>query len=585
MQRSSRSCCWVAGGQPGNKRALYDADRHDDDDGDHSDHSNGGNGDHSDHSNGGNGDHSDHSNGDHGDHSDHSNGDHSDHSNGDHSDHSNGDHGTAPATTAPVPDTTGTPTEAATPAATDAPTAATTTAAPTTTTATTATATPETAVSLSGAAGVGDSLYPQLGNRGYDALHYDIELDVDPEANTITGLTTVEALATENLATFNLDFSGLEVHKVTVDGNEAEFSRSDTELTVQPAVALASGQEFSTGVSYSGAPDPVADPGVPFFTPGWQSRDGVIFTANQPSGSMTWFPSNNHPVDKATFEIRVTVPSSTTAAATGILSDETTAAGRTTSTWIMSDPMATYLAAVYIGDFERIDGGQLDSDGPLIRDYVPADAPREVIQALSVTPEALRFLEDRLGPYPFDAYGTIVMPFSLGFALENQTLSLHGPGVIGPGFIAHEAAHQWLGNSVALQDWSDIWLNEGFATYLHMMFEAEHFGTDFDAQMQQLHRQLPHITNVVPKRISVEELFDNSVYVRGAMTLHALRLHAGDDVFFTILRAHYDRSAGDTTNTAEFLAIVDEFAGSDAVDLVESWLYDETTPATLPGSP
>ena len=130
-----------------------------------------------------------------------------------------------------------------------------------------------------------------------------------------------------------------------------------------------------------------------------------------------------------------------------------------------------------------------------------------------------------------------------------------------------------------------MWLNEGFATYLHMMFEAEHYGRDFDTQMQQLHAQLPGITDVVPKRITVEELFDASVYIRGAMTLHALRLHAGDDVFFAILRAHYDRSAGGTTNTAEFLAIVDELAGSEAVALVESWLYDETVPATLPGSP
>ena len=498
----------------------------------------------------------------------------------------------ATATKPAAPDTTDTPTEATTTTATDSQAAATTTATPTTTTATpttttatTSTATTATAVSLSVADGVGDSLYPQLGNSGYDALHYDIALDVNPAANTISAVTTIEALATVNLSTFNLDLSGLEVHSITVDGVEAAFSRSGAELTVQPAVALAAGQEFSTRVTYSGGPEPVADPGVPFSSLGWQSQDGVIYTANQPSGSMTWFPSNNHPSDKATFEIRVTVPSSTTAAATGIVINESTVDGRTTSTWVMNDPMATYLAAVYIGDFERIDGGRLDSDGPLMRDYVPADAAPAVVRALSVTPDVLRFLQERLGPYPFDAYGTIVMPFLLGFVLENQTLSLHGLHTISPDIIAHEAAHQWFGNSVALQDWSDIWLNEGFATYLHMMFEAEHYGRDFDTQMQQLHAQLPGITDVVPKRIAVEELFDASVYVRGAMTLHALRLHAGDDVFFAILRAHYDRSAGGTTNTAEFLAIVDELAGSEAVALVESWLYDETVPATLPGSP
>ena len=145
--------------------------------------------------------------------------------------------------------------------------------------------------------------------------------------------------------------------------------------------------------------------------------------------------------------------------------------------------------------------------------------------------------------------------------------------------IAHEAAHQWMGNSVALEDWSDIWLTEGFATYLHLMFEAEHYGGDFDATMQRLHTQLPFVAAVPPKRIAAEELFDASVYLRGAMTLHALRQHAGDDAFFAILRAHYERSAHGTTSTAEFLALVDELAGAEAVALVESWLYDETVPA------
>ena len=426
--------------------------------------------------------------------------------------------------------------------------------------------------------GVGDSFYPFLGNGGYDVLHYEIELDVDPSANTISALTSITAQATENLEIFNLDLSGLEVHSVTVDGTDAEFSRSGHELTVQPASPLTASSQFAVEVVYSGSPEAISDPGVPFSTLGWLHQDGVIYTVSEPSGSMTWFPSNNHPTDKATYEIQITVPEGVTAASNGLLVDETATGGRATYTWRMDDPMATYLAAVYIGDFGRIDHGRLYEDGPLLRDYVPRDAPPEVAQALSVTPKVIAFLEDRLGPYPFDAYGTIVMPFTLGFALENQTLSVHGPAAIGPGIIAHEAAHQWLGDSVTPDDWSEIWLNEGFATYLHLMFEAEHYGTDFQAGMQQLHAALPSITSVAPRQIDVHELFDASVYVRGAMTLHALRLHAGDEPFFEILRTHYDRSAGATTNTEEFLGIVDEIAGPDAVDLVESWLFDDAVP-------
>ncbi len=429
--------------------------------------------------------------------------------------------------------------------------------------------------------GVGDSFYPKLGNPGYDVLHYDIELDVEPSTNTISALTAITAQATENLATFNLDLSGLEVLSVTVDGADAGFSRSGHELTVEPASPLAAGSQFEVEVAYSGSPAAIDDPSVEFFVLGWQQQAGVIYTASEPSGSMTWFPSNNHPTDKATYEIQITVPEGITAASNGLLIDETTTDGRTTFTWRMDDPMATYLAAVYIGDFERIDHGPLYPDGPVIRDYVHSTATPEIAEALAVTPDVIAFLEDLLGPYPFDAYGTIVVPFPLGFALEHQTLSLHGPASIGPSIIAHEVAHQWLGNSVTPDDWSEIWMNEGFATYLHLMYEAEHFEADVQDVIVQIYAQLVAFEIGPPKGIESEDLFGQTVYFRGAVTLHALRLHTGDETFFKILRTHYDRSAGGTTNTQEFLELVDEIAGPDAVDVVESWLFDETVPSSM----
>jgi len=429
---------------------------------------------------------------------------------------------------------------------------------------------------------VGDSFYPLLGNSGYDVLHYDIDLDVEPSANTIDAVTTLTAVAAADLAAFNLDFHGLNVSRVAVNGTETGFSRDGQELTIELVEPISSGAQFTVAVSYSGTPQPIDDPGVPYKALGWHSDQGVIYTASEPSGSMTWYPSNNHPTDKANFTFRITVPDGVTAAATGLLTDEISANGRTTTTWQMNDPMATYLAAVYIGDFERHE--QRLDNGLLIRDYVPRGSDASVLDSLAVAPEAIRFFEEILGPYPFDAYGTIVMPFPLGFALENQTLSIHGPDTVYPYVIAHEVIHQWMGDSVTVDDWSHIWLHEGFAHYLGLMFIADFTGQELEALMAGEHLELTAAETSPPGAIQAHELFDfNTVYRRGALTLHALHTLVGDDLFFSIVRTHYDQSAGGNTNTDLFLEIVDDLAGTGAVSLVESWLYDPEMPGIVSG--
>lgn len=425
-----------------------------------------------------------------------------------------------------------------------------------------------------------DSLYPGLGNTGYNALHYEIELNVTPSTNYISATTLMTARATENLETFNLDLAGLEVDSVIIDGDPATFVRSERELIITPASMIIANSQFETEVRYTGSPEPIEEPGIPVSKIGWLQQEGVIYTLSQPSGSMTWFPSNNHPSDKATYKIQIVVPEGLTAVSNGLLVDETTADAKTTYTWQMDDPMATYLAAVYIGEFERIDHGRLYEGGPLIRSYVFRDAPAEVQEALLIIPEAIKFFEDQIGPYPFDAYGIIVIPFLSDIALENQTLPIHGMNVIDPGIIAHEVAHQWFGNSVTLDDWGDIWLSEGFATYLHLMFESKHFNYNLNDQMDQIHAQLSEMKTGPPKGIGEKDFLDPFViFQRSAASLHALRLQTGDKIFFEILRAHYNRSAGSITNTDEFLDLVDELAGREAVEVVQSWLFDEKTPA------
>ena len=322
----------------------------------------------------------------------------------------------------------------------------------------------------SGAPGLGDLLYPGFGNGGYDVQHYGLDLTVsDVGTGTLTGVTTIEAEATEDLSSFNLDFVGLTVEDIAVNEQPAAFSRNGQELTITPAMPLQAGEIFTVEVTYSGAPEQIESVALPVLT-GWVTFDGGSYVVSEPDGAATIFPVNDHPLDKATYSFRVTVPKPFEVAANGVLAETIDHGDTTTFVWKARDPMASYLATVNIGDFdvETEDG----PNGIPIRNYYAAGLEEDIREPFARQAEMLALYSEIFGPYPFEVYGSVVMDAEIGGALETQTLSIFGVDVINlediprtEQIVAHEAAHQWIGNSVSLADWSDIWLNESFATY------------------------------------------------------------------------------------------------------------------------
>ena len=428
-----------------------------------------------------------------------------------------------------------------------------------------------------GSAGVGDSLYPDMGNGGYDVAHYSLDLDVDVGDNAIDGVATIEATSTQRLEAFHLDLQGLEVTAITVDGSAADFRRDGQEVVVTPADPIRANAPFTVDVRYVGTPEPIDDPAVPFDTTGWHRRDDTVYVVSEPGGAVSWFPSNNHPTDKATFEIAITTDSDLTVVSNGVLdSIEDAGSDESTTTWRMDDPMATYLATVYVGDFERRE--TVSDDGLLIRNYFPPALADDLEADFDLTADVIEFYEGLLrADYPFDEYGSIVLPFELGFALENQTIAVHGLDGTDPYTIAHEILHQWVGNSVTVSQWQDIWLLEGFATYLASMY-FEDRGLASDIEPRGMYAALRD-GSIGPAEVPIDELFGTSVYFRGGMALYALRVEVGDDVFAEILAEYYDRFAGGDVTTDDFLGVVDEIAGSDAVSVLDDWLYGDELPA------
>ncbi len=428
-----------------------------------------------------------------------------------------------------------------------------------------------------GPAGAGDPYFPTLGNAGYDVEHYTLDLDYDPGTDVLGGTATIEAEAMDALELFHLDLVGMEVASVTVDGTEADYERDDAELVVTPAEPLGAGEPFTTVVTYSGVPDAaIADSlGIEV---GWVTTEDGAYVLSEPDGARTWYPVNDHPSDKAAYTFELTVPDPYVAAANGVLTERTPANGQTTFVWDAPEPMASYLAEVAVGEFVIEDDGT--AGDVAIRNVYAADLAEEAARATESTAEMVEFFSEKWGPYPFDAYGVLVVDVPLGVALETQTLSLFGPDTVGNEIIlAHELAHQWFGDAVSLARWRDIWLNEGFATYAEWMWAEHADGIPIARSAEQIYEaQSPGGQSRPILDPGPDGLFAAPVYERGGLTLYALRLEVGDAVFDEILGTYFERFNGESVTTDDFVAVAEEVSGEDLDALFAAWLLQTDLP-------
>ncbi len=330
--------------------------------------------------------------------------------------------------------------------------------------------------------GLGDSYYPELGNPGYSSEHYALDLTIDPLHGSLSGIASITAHATADLDRMTFDLVGLEVQSVTVGGKAATSSRAGDKLVVVPSAKIPSGTHFSVSVTYRGTPKPIDVPSgsrTGATQVGWHHDGDEIYVASEVAGARSWYPVNDTPRDKASYTFALTVPSGYTAVANGMPAGETPHGSATTFVWEESAPMASYLATVVVGHFTKI--ARTGPHGLPILVYAPPGLAARAEKVFAQLPDMVSYFESILGTYPFDSAGAVVVTPDFRWSLETQTRPVYGSEVLNGNTdtaiegISHELSHQWFGDSVTPSSWSDIWLNEGFATYMSWLW-LEHAG-------------------------------------------------------------------------------------------------------------
>ncbi len=436
------------------------------------------------------------------------------------------------------------------------------------------------AMAEAGAPGIGDPYFPLDGNGGIDVLHYSVHDRYDFERKRISGWTRLKIRATDDLSAFNLDLL-LDAKGVTVDGKRARIRQPGRhELRIVPKRAIDAGTRFTMVVRYADFPARLKYLGER----NWLANRREVITMNEPHMAPWWYPANDHPLDKATHDFHITVPRGKEVVANGRLRGSERRGDLVTWHWRAKDAMVPYLAFFAAGDF-RVAQGRKDGLPWLVAasKHLPGNDTLVAMRWLKRTPRLTAWLESELGDYPFESTGGIVTSLNPGFALENQTRPTY-PFVGGSAtwLLVHELAHQWFGDSVSIEGWRDIWLNEGFATYLEVRYAETHGGPSAASWLRRAYQQYSpgdpfwdlSIGDPGPGRI-----FDGAVYERGAMTLQALRNIIGDKLFSTLLRTWARRYADGNASTRDLQALAQQLSGRNLTSFFDAWLFTTERPA------
>ena len=429
-----------------------------------------------------------------------------------------------------------------------------------------------------------DSVYPDVGDPGVDALHYDLHLSWEPRTETLTATETLVLRATRTAGHLQLDLAHqLAVGHVWLDGRRVSFTHPGKDLVVQTPVSR--GDRHVLQLTYSGTPEPVVAPTDrgDFETTGWTTTDdGSVWTMQEPYGAYSWYAVNDHPSDKAFYDLTIDAPKSMVGVANGRLESRRTVGDRTVTHWNLPEPAASYLITIAIGHYtETTDTGP---HGLPISYWTPSDRPG-LIRGLRYTPQAIAYLEAKVGRYPFPTLGVLVVPSNS--AMETQSMVTLGMQSysLSRDVLVHELAHQWYGDEVTPDDWSDLWMNEGMATYLaEANWTADHRPGQRTSILRDWNRIAPGLRSRYgpPADYAPASFAEGNAYYIPGLMWDTIRQRLGDPTFWR-LAARWPRSHRFTSQDRDSLAAWwSRQSGQDLRPLIHRWLLAQREPTWHP---
>jgi len=428
-----------------------------------------------------------------------------------------------------------------------------------------------------------DSYYPAEGDPGIDTLHYGLDLTWSPQSKRLDGTATIAFRVPRKADHVQLDLLRvLTATGVALDNRPATFQQRGNDLLVDGAYAANS--LHTVVITYGGSPRPVPAPTTrdDFDSVGWRTVDdgpevGEVWAMQEPFGSFTWFPSNDQPSDKAFYDYVLRVPKHWVGIANGELTSDVVGGDTRVMTWHLSHPAATYLTTIAIGNYVRT--SRTSASGVPI-DFWTRNGDPEMANRLEQAPSIMDWLEGKLGPYPFDSLGFVIVPGLSG--METQTMITLGDNqyATSPEVIEHEMVHQWYGDLVTPTDWRDVWMNEGMTMFLQMAWQADQAGIPIDQEVEQ-YRLLEISARAEagpPGRYLPGTFGEGNIYYSPALMWNQLRHQLGDERFWELVKAWPQVHAyGNATRAEYYRWLHDEYGVERA--FLDGWIMGKVTPS------